>query len=47
MDFFSAVLFQLLVIKTPVPDPDLDSLEMLDPNPDPVQDPMNLDPQHC
>jgi len=33
--FFSAVFFQFLVIKTPVPDPDLDSLEMLDPNPQP------------
>jgi hypothetical protein len=42
MKKFSAVFFQFLVIKTldPYPDPDMDSLEILD------RDSMNPDPQH-
>ncbi len=40
---FSAVFFQFLVIKTLDLDPDLDSLEMLGPDPDS----MNPDSQHC
>jgi hypothetical protein len=42
---FKLYFFNFLVIKTldPDPEPDLDSLEMLDPDPDLI----NPDPRHC
>jgi hypothetical protein len=45
---FSCIFFLLfLVIKTQDPYPDMDSLEMVDPDPCPDPDSINPDPQLC